>query len=76
MLLLQSLILAPYFTESMGKLELIQRRTNNLVKGLETTTCAERLKELRVFTLEKTHFKRKYDSILKTLKRTVSYKRD
>lgn len=58
LLLLWQLILAPCFIEDIDKLELIQRRTNNLVKGLETTTCEERLKLLRMFTLEKTIFKR------------------
>ena len=46
------------------------------MKGLETTACLKGLKELRMFTLEKTRFKRKHDSILKTPKRTISCKMD
>lgn len=38
---------------------------NSLVKGLESTTYEKGLKELRMFTLEETHFKRKHDSFFK-----------
>lgn len=55
--------------EIIDKLEFIQRRTNNLVKGLETATCKERWKDLRMFTLENTHFKRKQDSFLRNTKK-------
>lgn len=39
------------------------------MKGLETTTYEEQLKELRMFTLEKTHFKRKHDRFFKNTKK-------
>lgn len=44
------------------------------MKGLETTACEERLKLLRMFTLEKTHFKRNMIVFLKNTEKNCLMK--
>lgn len=66
--------MAPCFTKDIDELELIQKRANSLVKGLETATCEERLKLLRMFTLEKTNFKRNMIVFLKNTEKNCLMK--
>lgn len=46
-------VLSPQFTKDTDRLESTQRQAVKMIRGLESLLCEERLKELGLFTLEK-----------------------
>ena len=49
--------LGPLHRKDVQQLEQVQRRAVKMVKGLEQFSCEEKLKELDLFSLEKSKFR-------------------